>query len=289
MNPQVSIMLPVFNGMPLLKASIESILRQTYTNWQCIICDDGSTDGTWEYLQDLLKEETTNHCDSNIEPRFILLKNDTNRGRGYSRQRILEASTGTYICMLDAGDLMHPERIRLQVDYLQSHPDVGLVSTAMISFGLHTDRLIYRGLGDGGLHTFDGVNFPCFAPSMFRNPQVDTCRFHEQMNFSEDQYFLTGYFRQQPTFYSMPDALYYYSEFDSVTKSKIRLSYLQNIRIYHHQHMPLVALTFLLKYLYSILIFPFLDTEDIVARRGTPATPEERDRFNLYGRTLLYI
>lgn len=285
--------MPVYNGMPLLKASIESIKRQTYTHWQCIICDDGSTDGTWEYLQTLfdpiepLNRPQDIEPSEALEPRFVFLKNEKNKGRGFSRQRILEACTAPYICMLDAGDLMHPDRIKKQVEYLEQNKHVGLVSSAMMSFGLHTDKLLYRGRGEKGIIQYDGLNFPNFAASMFRNPQNTKTKFNIQLNFSEDQYFLDKYFRIHPKYYVQSEPLYYYSEFDSVSKSKIRTSYIQNIKIYAQQHKWTVSLTFVLKYIYSIIIFPFLCMETILMRRGRPATDQEREEFNKHARPMV--
>ena len=71
---KVSIMMPVYNGLPLIKASVESILKQTYTNWECIIVDDGSTDGTSAYL------------DSLSDSRFVVHHFVKNQGRPVARQ-----------------------------------------------------------------------------------------------------------------------------------------------------------------------------------------------------------
>ena len=102
MNPLVSIMMPVFNGLPLIKASIESLLSQTYTNWECIIIDDGSNDGTSEYVDQL------------NDVRFKVFHQE-NKGRPIARQRALDNANGKYLGMLDAGDLYHPEKLQRQV------------------------------------------------------------------------------------------------------------------------------------------------------------------------------
>lgn len=277
-NFLINIMLPVYNGVPLLKASIESIRCQTYPAWQCIVCDDGSTDGTGEYLQTLTHDS-----------RFILLRNERNMGRGYTRQRILEACTAPYICMLDSGDLMHPERLKRQVEYLEVHPEVSLCSTAMLSFGTHTNALAYRASGREAdtILTFDGEHTCCFAPCMFRNPQYGVS-FQTDLRFCEDQHFLRHYLHSAPQYYCMSEPLYYYSEFDSCTRAKTRRAYFQDMLTYFHEHLYRQSLRCLLKFIYSLLVFPFLTDEQMVQRRaGRPATEQERAEFNNYGRTLL--
>lgn len=274
----VNIMMPIYNGMPLLKASIESIKRQTYTNWQCIICDDGSIDETWEYLQTLADDA-----------RFILLRNKANKGRGFSRQRILEACTAPYICLLDAGDLMHPDRLKNQVEYLELHPQVCLCSTAMLSFGTYTNTIVYRGSGQVAdtILTFDGEHSCCFAPCMFRNPQYEVS-FLVDLRFCEDHHFLRQYLHRAPLYYCMSAPLYYYSEFDSCTRAKSRRAYLQDMRTYFKEHLYKQSFICLLKFFYSLLVFPFLTEEQMVQRRADrPATEQERQEFNKYGKVLL--
>lgn len=75
--PLVSIMMPVYNGLPLIKASIESIIQQTYSNWECVIVDDGSNDGTSAYLDSINNE------------RFVVYHLKINSGRAIARQKAL--------------------------------------------------------------------------------------------------------------------------------------------------------------------------------------------------------
>ena len=269
MTPKVDIMMPVYNGLPHIRASIDSIKAQTYPHWHCIICDDGSTDGTAACLRGL-----------EDDPRFTVLHNERNRGRGPARQRILDASTAPYICMLDAGDLMHPERIALQVEYLERHPDVGLVSSGMLSFGTTTELLRVRGFGSGQVESYNGKGSVCFAPSMFRSSIAKA----QGVGFGsysqcEDTYFLTRYYARNPLYYSIPKALYYYNEFDSRSKVRALLSYLhQTVIGLRAKDIRAIALN-LAKFGASLFILPFVSMEKRVAARGRQATEEEAKEF----------
>lgn len=271
MNPEVAIMMPVYNGMPYIQDSVRSILRQAYDNWHCIICDDGSTDSTLEYLRTL-----------EFDPRFTILHNERNMGRGIARQRILDESSAPYVCMLDAGDLMHPDRVALQVDYLESHPDVGIVSSGMLSFGNTTDVLRVRGFGNGEINGYCGRSrdLVCFAPSMFRTAiaKKDGVGFGT-MKLCEDTYFLSRYFACNPRYYSIPQPLYYYNEFDDLSKRDMLLSYLQGIGIsFRPLNLKMIVIN-LAKFGISLLTLPFMSMQKRAFRRGRPATAQEAEEF----------
>ena len=105
----ISVLMPVYNGLPLIKASIESLKRQTLANWECIIVDDGSTDGTSEFL------------DSIDDERFVVYHFEKNRGRPQARQKSLELATGNYISMLDSEDLYASNALEVLLYKIQKY------------------------------------------------------------------------------------------------------------------------------------------------------------------------
>jgi glycosyltransferase involved in cell wall biosynthesis len=118
-NPAVSIIMAVYNGEKYLSQAIESILEQTYPDFEFIIVDDSSTD------------ETINICDKYDlqDPRIKLLKNQQNQGLTYSLNKAWKTSSGNYIARMDADDISLPNRLEIQVRYLENHPEVGLMGT----------------------------------------------------------------------------------------------------------------------------------------------------------------
>lgn len=273
-TPLVSIMMPVFNGMPLIKASITSLLNQTYKQWECIIIDDGSNDGTSDYL-DQLKDH-----------RFRIY-HQINKGRPMARQRALDLAKGKYLAMLDAGDLYHPEKIEKQVKLMETRADIALVTTAMCSFGTSNNHIYIRGVENSVEVFFNGRNHPTHAPSLLRVDRAKLCKYNPLLQLGEDQDFLEKYLKQGDAFIRLSDVYYYYSELDSVSKSKIRNNYFLYAVKYFKERNYFVSTSFILKYIYSIIVFPFLSIDKILARRGSKPTFEQYNQYKMYCKTLV--
>jgi glycosyltransferase involved in cell wall biosynthesis len=107
--PLVSVSMPVFNSERYIAEAIESILSQTYTNFELIIVDDGSSDRTREII------------DRFTDPRIIKIYSDQNRGLITTRNLIAERAKGKYLALLDADDRAMPERLQSQVEFLESN------------------------------------------------------------------------------------------------------------------------------------------------------------------------
>lgn len=106
-NPLVSIIVPNYNGAKFLKECIDSVIAQTYHNWELIICDDNSTDNSLEIL--------TSYMDKRIV-RPIALKE--NKGAAVVRNLCIEAAKGDLLAFLDNDDFWHPEKLEKQVDFM---------------------------------------------------------------------------------------------------------------------------------------------------------------------------
>ena len=267
MNELVSVLMPVYNGMPLIKASVESLLNQTYKNWECIIVDDGSTDGTSDYL------------DSLSDNRFVVNHFEHNLGRPFARQKALEMAKGYFIAMLDAEDLYAPKKLEMQVDTFIEHPEVCLVSTGMCSFGSKTELLRVRGATNNKTTKFNGNNAPAHATCMLIRERAIKYQFDPFMKLGQDVDFLTRYL-SGGVFYELNDVLYYYSEYDSVNKKKIRRTYyLMMVNNFKKRRFKDCFL-YLLKLFYSYLVFPFLTIEHILKKRGRELSERELLEFN---------
>ena len=113
-NPLISIIIPAYNRADLIGKTLNSILAQTYTNWECIVVDDGSTDNTKKVVQRYVDKD----------PRFILVdRPDTHKpGGNGARNYGFEISKGEYIQWFDSDDLMHENHLEEKVNYLIANP-----------------------------------------------------------------------------------------------------------------------------------------------------------------------
>lgn len=114
--PLVSVVMSVFNGETFLAEAIESILIQTYTDFEFIIVDDGSTDESSEILRRYADRDTR-----------VCIYRHENRGRAESLNRGISLATGSYVARMDADDVALPARFRDQIQFMEKHPDVGLL------------------------------------------------------------------------------------------------------------------------------------------------------------------
>jgi GT2 family glycosyltransferase len=117
--PKVSVLMSVFNGQPYLDQAVESILSQSFDDFEFVVVDDGSEDSTWQVLNSFLARDH----------RLVLLRNTHNLGYTRSLNIGIRQSRGLYVARQDADDVSLPGRLSRQVDFLDSNPDVGLVGT----------------------------------------------------------------------------------------------------------------------------------------------------------------
>ncbi len=123
--PKISIIMGVYNSENSVVPAIESIKHQTFEDWECIICDDGSIDNTSITLDNCTKDDA----------RFILIRNETNRGLSVSLNRCIGMARGEYLARQDADDVSMPSRLEEQVHFLDKFPDVSVVGTFAELFG----------------------------------------------------------------------------------------------------------------------------------------------------------
>lgn len=122
--PRVSVIMPAYNGAATIAESIESVLAQTYTDWELIICDDCSTDNTYEIASVYTKRH----------PNIKLLRNEKNLGPGAARNHCIRHACGEYLAIMDCDDLSDPKRFEKQVVFLDAHPEYALVSVWAVMF-----------------------------------------------------------------------------------------------------------------------------------------------------------
>lgn len=119
----ISVLMPVHNASPYLRRAVESILSQTITDFELIVIDDASTDGTSAILDDL------------NDPRIIRIRFEKNKGIVDALNTALNHVKGEYIARMDADDIAHPDRFQMQINFFQRFPNISVVGTWIEGFG----------------------------------------------------------------------------------------------------------------------------------------------------------
>jgi glycosyltransferase involved in cell wall biosynthesis len=117
--PKVTVLLPVHNGEPYLAAAVQSVLGQSFADFELLIIDDGSTDRSCEIVR------------SFADPRIRLLRNAANQRLIATLNRGLEEARGEYVARMDADDISLPARLAAQVAFLDRNPGVGVLGSAV--------------------------------------------------------------------------------------------------------------------------------------------------------------
>lgn len=136
--PKVTVLMTLYNKGPFVEEAIRSVLAQTLTDFELLVVDDASTDDGLERVKAL------------GDPRIRILESAENTGRAAAANRGYGAAEGEYIAVLDADDVMLPDRLAKQVAYMDAHPKVGALGTHAQAFG-STDELIAFPVGDRAL------------------------------------------------------------------------------------------------------------------------------------------
>ena len=127
-NPLISVVMSVYNGQTYLREAIDSVLNQTYFNFEFIIINDGSCD------------ESLSIINSYQDSRIVLIDNGLNKGLIYSLNKGLEIAKGKYIARMDADDVCYKDRFEKQVLFLDSHLSVGVLGSNYLSFSESRSR-----------------------------------------------------------------------------------------------------------------------------------------------------
>lgn len=159
-SKKVSILMGIYNCDSTLCEAIDSIISQTYSNWEFIICDDGSKDNSYNIAK---KYEE-------VDPeRFKVIKNSENRGLNATLNRCLKMATGEYVARMDGDDICDSMRLQKEVEFLNNHSEYAIVSTHMTTFDSDGEWGCIKTLEYPQVKDFPTqVPMFCHAPCMIR-------------------------------------------------------------------------------------------------------------------------
>ena len=120
--PLISVILPVYNGVTTLSDAICSVLEQTFKNYEILLLDDGSTDGSLDVARTF------------SDPRLRVIHDGVNYGLAYRLNQGIDLAQGRYIARMDQDDICFPERLAKQFEFLETHPEIDLLGCRVIVF-----------------------------------------------------------------------------------------------------------------------------------------------------------
>jgi len=132
-KPAVSVIMAAYNAARFLDEAVLSILQQTYRDFELLVMDDGSTDASWKILQEYAEQDQR-----------VRIFQQANSGLSNSLNRLISVAQGMLIARMDADDVSLPTRLEEQFEYMQVHPEVGVLSTGRLIIA--PNALAYRSI-----------------------------------------------------------------------------------------------------------------------------------------------
>ena len=176
---KVTVLMSVYNGEKYLREAIDSILNQTFPDFEFLIVDDGSTDNSLEIIN------------SYQDTRINLIKNHNNQGLVYSLNRGLALAKGEYIARMDCDDISFPNRLEKQVNFLDNNLDIGIVGSYFILMTKENKKFYIKTVPVNDLE----IRYKCLFESPFGHPTViirreifkkNSLNYDTQLNAVED-------------------------------------------------------------------------------------------------------
>lgn len=221
----ISIGIPIYNAEAYLEDAINSILAQTHELWELILIDDGSTDASLAIAK---RFEEADH-------RIKVIADGINKKLPARLNQLIEEANYDYIARMDADDLIHPDRLAIQLSFLEKNPDYDLVSTGVVSidnfnkvYGCrHVDQ-IYTEFKE------IAAAYPIVhAAVLAKKSWYERNKYNENYPRSEDyDLWCRAILNQDLNLAVLPDLLYYYREEGNLSLSKITRSYKDSFKTY---------------------------------------------------------
>ncbi|QXP78207.1 MULTISPECIES: glycosyltransferase family 2 protein [Winogradskyella] len=262
-EPLVSIIIPTFNRAHLIGETLDSVLAQTYLNWECIVVDDGSTDSTDQLMATYVAK------DSRFQ--YYHRPDDRLPGGNAARNYGFELSIGEYVNWFDSDDLMHPKKLEKQVDSLKGNDYILSVCQTLVFQGVKENIL---GLRSDKIYTENAlsdfitakIQFLTQAPLIRKSFLVEKkLIFDEELKAAQEWEFICRLLYFSTNYISIDVPLVYYRKNQkSISYGNIPLRnyhyYLARVKFYYFlKGLPHKEQSFLLKHLFNYILSKYLN------------------------------
>lgn len=151
-NPKISVLMPNYNAGKYIREAIESILKQTFTDFEFIVIDDCSTDNSWEIIEEYAKKDK----------RIVAMKNEKNMHIVYTRNRLLKEARWEYIAFLDSDDIAMNNRLEKQLNFIEKNKDIDLCGSNFLLIDWKWEKIWEK--------KFPETDKECKESIWYRNP-----------------------------------------------------------------------------------------------------------------------
>jgi len=226
---KVTIGIPFHNAQEYLALAIESVINQSFEDWELILVNDGSSDGSLEIAKGFERKDS----------RIRVISDGENKKLPYRLNQIIDESRGDYIARMDADDLIHPDRLKIQIEFLKNNPPYDLVSTGVVSINNHNKVYGYRNV-ESVYDDFSEVkkSYPIIHASVLaRKTWYQRNRYNNNYPRSEDyELWCRATTKKDLNLAVLPELLYYYREEGVLDSRKIINSYNDGFKVYTKYH-----------------------------------------------------
>jgi glycosyltransferase involved in cell wall biosynthesis len=222
-KPEISIILPFFDATHTLSRALESITTQSFTDFECILVDNNSNDGSGEIAKHFCSQD----------PHFLLF-HEPRQGVMHAHNTGLSMSRGKYIARMDADDWMFPYRLERQFNFLEAHPEIDVVAGQAEYIPHSTETLGFQRyvnwsnsiLSHEDISLKQFVESPIINPTvMFRKEAADIHGSYKHGDFPEDYELWLRWLRGGVSFYKLPfPVLKWYDSASRLTRTDQRYS-----------------------------------------------------------------
>ena len=211
MNPLVSIIIPIYNQEKFLIETLKSVMDQTYSNWECILVNDGSTDNSVAVLNKFITQDN----------RFSFI-NSENKGVSNARNLALQLVKGDYVLFLDGDDLIHPEKIAQAISNFQKDTDLSIVFNTTNYFQDTIENVLYPMKINPELLNFNGlllywgekIIIPIHS-AIIQKSLLEGIEFNSNLTAQEDWLVWLRLFQKNPKVLVLDVVLSYYRKHNS--------------------------------------------------------------------------
>lgn len=219
----ISIGIPIYNASNYLEDAIKSVLAQSFTDFELILIDDGSTDNSLEIAK------------SFTDSRIKVISDGENRKLPYRLNQIIQLAKHDYIARMDADDLMDCDRLKIQFEYLKKHPEINLVTTGMYSISKN-NKVIGKRMPPNIQMTaqaiLGGMTNLLHASMLARKKWCLRNLYRVDNALAEDyELWLSAAIKNDLKYHVIQEPLYYYREVENVKKIKMIRGYNTQIEV----------------------------------------------------------